>query len=65
MSEYIVYESGYPGQLTHTYVGELVRCKECKYSEHWYGYRRRCFLWSEDGVSVFDDGFCNYAERRE
>lgn len=43
---------------------EIIRCKDCKNSEHWYGDRRRCFLWSEDGVSVFDDGFCNYAERR-
>lgn len=43
---------------------EIVRCKDCNNSEHWYRDRRRCFLWSEDGVSVFDDGFCNYAERR-
>ena len=43
---------------------EIVRCKECKNSEHWYRDRRRCFLWAEDGVSVFDNGFCNYAERR-
>ena len=43
---------------------EIVRCKDCKNSEHWYRDRRRCFLWAEDGVSVFDDGFCNYAERR-
>ena len=44
---------------------EVVRCKDCKNSKHWYRDRRRCFLWSEDGVSVFDDGFCNYAERKE
>jgi hypothetical protein len=44
---------------------EITRCKDCKNSEHWYRDRRRCFLWSEDGVTVFDDGFCNYAERRE
>lgn len=43
---------------------EIIRCKECKHSEHWYRDRRRCFLWAENGVSVFDDGFCNYAERR-
>lgn len=43
---------------------EIIRCKDCKNSEHWYRDRRRCFLWSEDGVSVFDDGFCNYAERK-
>lgn len=44
---------------------EIVRCRDCKNSEHWYRDRRRCFLWSESGVSVFDDGFCNYAERRQ
>ena len=43
---------------------EIIRCKDCKNSEHWYRDRRRCFLWSDNGVSVFDDGFCNYAERR-
>ena len=44
---------------------EIIRCKDCKNSEHWYRDRRRCFLWSEEGVSVFDDGFCNYAERKQ
>lgn len=43
---------------------EIIRCNDCKNSEHWYRDRRRCFLWSNDGVSVFDYGFCNYAERR-
>ena len=43
---------------------KIIRCKDCKNSEHWYRDRRICFLWSEDGVSVFDDGFCSYAERR-
>lgn len=42
---------------------EVIRCKDCKNSAHWYRDRRRCFLWSEDGVSVFDDGFCNYAAK--
>ena len=43
---------------------EVVRCKDCKYSEHWYKDKRRCFLWNEAGIDVFEDGFCNYAERR-
>lgn len=46
------------------YVGELIRCKDCKHSEPWYADKRRCFLWHEDGIDVFEDGFCNYAERR-
>lgn len=43
---------------------EIIRCKDCKYCEHWYADKGRCFLWAEDGIDVFDDGFCNYAERR-
>lgn len=42
----------------------VIRCKDCKNSDPWYADERRCFLWSENGISVFDDGFCNYAERR-
>lgn len=44
---------------------EIIRCKDCKYSEHWYRDKRRCFLWHETGIDVFEDGFCNYAERRD
>ena len=43
---------------------EIIRCKDCKYCEHWYADKGRCFLWHEDGIDVFEDGFCNYAERR-
>ena len=42
---------------------ELVRCKDCKHSEHWYGNKQRCFLWNEDGIDVFEDGFCSYGKR--
>lgn len=43
---------------------EIIRCKDCKYSERWYRDKRRCFLWHETGIDVFEDGYCNYAERR-
>ena len=43
---------------------EIIRCKDCKHSEHWYRDKRRCFLWHETGIDVFDDGYCNYAERK-
>lgn len=51
-------------------VVEVVRCSECKYSEHWYRDKRLCRLWyGEENpsapIDVFDDGFCNYGERRE
>lgn len=42
-----------------------VRCKDCKHSTEWYGDRRRCFLWCEDGISVFEDGFCNYWDQKD
>lgn len=44
---------------------EVVRCKYCKHSEHWYGDKRRCFLWNETGIDVFEDGYCSYGKRRE
>ena len=44
---------------------EIIRCRDCKHSEHWYGDKARCFLWVEDGIDVFNDGFCSYAERKE
>lgn len=44
---------------------EIIRCKDCKHSEHWYGDKRRCFLWHETGIDVFEDGYCNYAERKD
>ena len=42
---------------------EIIHCMDCKHSEHWYN-KCRCFLWHEGGIDVFEDGFCNYAERR-
>ena len=46
-------------------VVEVVRCKDCKYAEHWYGDKFLCSLWNEQGrVSVFADGFCSYGERK-
>ena len=43
---------------------DVIRCKDCKHSAHWYGDKDRCYLWAEGGIDVFKDGFCNYAERR-
>ena len=43
---------------------KIIRCKDCKYCEHWYADKGRCFLWHEGGIDVFEDGFCNYAESK-
>lgn len=42
---------------------DLVRCGECKHSKEWYADRCLCYLWAEEGVSVFEDGYCSYGER--
>ena len=47
------------------YGQEIIRCKDCKKSEPWYGDKRRCFLWHEDGIDVFEDWFCNYGEPKD
>lgn len=44
---------------------DLVRCRECKHSKEWYADRCLCYLWAEEGVSVFEDGYCSYGERKE
>lgn len=44
---------------------EVVRCKDCKHSEHWYGDKHLCHLWNEIGIDVFGDGYCSYGERKE
>lgn len=44
---------------------KIIRCKDCKHSEYWYRDKRRCFLWYEEGIGVFEDGYCNYAGRRD
>lgn len=43
----------------------VIRCKDCRFSKPWYKDKRICSLWSERGIDVFEDGFCNYAERKE
>lgn len=42
----------------------VVRCKDCKHSQAWYRDKLRCFMWSETGIDVFEDGYCSYGERK-
>lgn len=42
-----------------------VRCADCKHSVSWYRDRLLCYMWSETGIAVFEDGFCNYGERKQ
>ena len=43
---------------------EIIRCKDCVHCEPWYGDKGLCLFWSETGVGVFLNGFCNYGERK-
>ena len=67
MTEYIVQVQRQDGTPFNSvkYVEELIRCKDCKYSKHWYRDKRLCFLWNEDGIDVFESGYCNYGGREE
>ena len=62
MSEYIVRETGYPGTLKQEIVGELVRCKDCKWrtglemDDSWHP----C-----DEVAVNDNWYCADGERKD
>ncbi len=46
-------------------VVEVVRCKDCQYSRHWYRDRCLCDLWDENGIDSWDDGYCFYGKRKE
>lgn len=43
----------------------VVRCWECKHSKKWYADKSMCYLWHEDGIDVFNDGFCSYGKRKD
>lgn len=46
-------------------VRPVVLCKDCVYSSSWYRDKRLCILWNEDGIDVFEDGFCNYGTKSD
>ena len=68
MSEYIVRETGCPGAVKQEIVGDLVRCKDCKY--YWKNGKQKSNLeFMEDVLmclaSPRDDAFCSEGERKE
>ena len=50
---------------------EVVRCKDCKYAQYWYGNDKLgnetflCYFLAEEGIKMFADDFCSRGERRE
>lgn len=60
MSEYIVRETAYPGAVKQEVVGEIVRCKDCKWRDE-----PGCALRIVDeSDKPKDNGFCSFGERR-
>lgn len=62
MSEYIVNETVYPGAIKQEVVGELVRCRDCKYhpsKDFWI----HCPMTGK-GTRKPDD-YCSYGERKD
>ena len=43
----------------------ITRCKDCKHFKHWYRDKGICSLWYEDGIDVFEDGFCSYGAKMD
>lgn len=70
MVEYIVKETGYPGRLETENVGELIRCKDCKYytiERGWNGIE-----FTVCSISLIhhhpirrENDYCSRAERKE
>ena len=59
MAEYIVRETGYPGAIKQEVVGEVVRCKDCKFQ----GHVQRCPFGKR--TMPHANGYCCYGERRD
>ena len=71
MGEYIIEAKDRGYYATGCYVGELIRCKDCKYYEpdlfaNPWGV---CFHWewivNDTGHTVDENGYCYRAERKE
>lgn len=72
MAEFIINETGYPGVLNEEVVGELIRCKDCKFFEYDHPYviqgmpilgHEVCNKWG-NGCKTNENGWCFLAERR-
>ena len=46
-------------------VVEVVRCKDCEHSTHWYADKIQCMFWSEIPLICFNDDFCSRGKRKE
>lgn len=65
MNEYIIRETGSPGTITQEIVGELVRCKDCKWlvTKEKTGFHL-CGLEKFETMRDLTD-FCSMGERKD
>jgi len=63
MAEYIIRETGFPGAVKQEIVGELVRCKDCRFHEDEMPGMVYCP--ATVGGWVEDDWFCKGGERKD
>ena len=59
MSEYIIRETGYPGTIKQETVGELVRCKDCRYWD------RETIRQNGNDAGWWNEAICLNFEKRE
>ena len=61
MAEYIVGEAVYPLGTRQEVIGELIRCKDCKYWKRGSIFDGYCYAMSINGCD--EEFYCGYAER--
>ena len=60
MAEYIVKETNYPLATRQEVIGELIRCKDCK----WFGRIGCAISIVDDSDKPTENDFCSFAERK-
>lgn len=65
--EYIIRETTYPDATKQELIGELVRCRDCKYSHMTVnGECKYCDIWFPDEAEYTDgDYYCASGERKD
>ena len=64
MAEYIVKETSYPLGTRQEVIGELIRCKDCKYNSNTCGNYVNCDIIPQM-FGRTTDNFCSMAKRKE
>ena len=65
ISDYIVRETSYPLATKQEVIGELVRCKDCHYTdEPIYEKDEHDYWCREHSLYVYEDDYCSYGERK-